>query len=185
MKAGLFVLFLCLAGVWAATLWRPAVSGKFAWLEEPRPAPEIAFLTRDGRPRHLADFRGRFVLVNLWATWCGPCVGEMPSLDRAQQKFGDRLQILAISEDRGGGAVVRPFLEMHRVARLASCSTHPLRHGERSRRACCRRAFSSIAAAAALPSSRVAWNGIRRRSWRNSSAISPRTAFSRPTPIGR
>jgi thiol-disulfide isomerase/thioredoxin len=126
MKAGLFVLFLCLAGVWAATLWRPAVSGKFAWLEEPQPAPEIAFLTRDGRPGHLADFRGRFVLVNLWATWCGPCVGEMPSLDRAQQKFGDRLQILAISEDRGGGAVVRPFLETHRLARLAVFLDAPL-----------------------------------------------------------
>jgi thiol-disulfide isomerase/thioredoxin len=118
MKTGLVLLCLCLAGFLATANW-PASLGRFAHFASPQPAPDFAFMTRDGRSQRLADFRGRFVLVNLWATWCGPCVHEMPSLDRAQQKLGDRLQILAISEDRSGSSVVRPFLETHRLARLS------------------------------------------------------------------
>ena len=85
--------------------------GQFTPLDPPRPAPELSFAARDGSPLRLADFRGRWVLVNLWATWCAPCVREMPSLDRLQAKLGKRLAILAISEDRGGANVVDPFLQ--------------------------------------------------------------------------
>jgi thiol-disulfide isomerase/thioredoxin len=56
--------------------------------------------------------------VNFWATWCGPCAREMPSLDRLQARLGDRLAILAISEDRSGGEVVEPFLAKLRLTRL-------------------------------------------------------------------
>jgi thiol-disulfide isomerase/thioredoxin len=59
------------------------------------------------------------VLVNLWATWCGPCVEEMPALDRLQAQLGDKLTILAISEDRQGESVVAPFLAKHKIAHLA------------------------------------------------------------------
>jgi len=96
-----------------------AALGQFTPLDPPRPAPELAFAGRDGTKLRLADFRGRVVLVNLWATWCGPCVREMPSLDRLQAKFGDRLLVLAISEDRGGANVVEPFLEKLALTRLA------------------------------------------------------------------
>jgi thiol-disulfide isomerase/thioredoxin len=84
-----------------------------------KPAPSLAFVTLSGRPRTLEDFRGGFILVNLWATWCGPCVREMPSLDRAQAKLGDRLRILAISEDKRGEKVVGPFLTKLAPAHLA------------------------------------------------------------------
>jgi thiol-disulfide isomerase/thioredoxin len=98
---------------------RPATLGQFTPLDPPRPAPDARFTDRDGTPRRLADFRGRFVLVNLWATWCAPCVREMPSLDRLQAKLGSRLAVLAISEDRGGAHVVDPFLEKLGLKTLA------------------------------------------------------------------
>jgi len=87
-----------------------AGGGEFSLLNPPRPAPELGFTARDGTPKRLADFRGRVVLVNLWATWCGPCVEEMPSLDRLQGKLGAALTVLAISEDRTGESAVAPFL---------------------------------------------------------------------------
>ncbi len=95
-----------------------AALGQFTPLDPPRPAPELSFAARDGSPTRLADFRGHWLLVNLWATWCAPCVREMPSLDRLQATIGDRLTILAVSQDRGGAPVVAPFLEQLRLASL-------------------------------------------------------------------
>jgi len=130
-------LVLCLAGLGALVAHRSAPfaapaapsaasrqleaagEGEFSLLDPPRPAPELGFTTRDGTPRRLADFRGRVVLVNLWATWCGPCVEEMPSLDRLQAKLGPALTVLAISEDRSGESAVAPFLEKLKLRHLA------------------------------------------------------------------
>jgi thiol-disulfide isomerase/thioredoxin len=89
---------------------KPTPLGVFIPAMPPRPAPAISFADLAGNGVRLADFRGRVVLVNLWATWCAPCRREMPSLDRLQSRFGDRLAIIAISEDRGGGKAVAPFL---------------------------------------------------------------------------
>jgi thiol-disulfide isomerase/thioredoxin len=93
--------------------------GQFTALPAPLPAPALAFTTRDGAPKQLADFKGKLVLVNLWATWCGPCVEEMPSLDRLQAHLGDKLMVLAISEDRQGETVVAPFLAKNGIQHLA------------------------------------------------------------------
>src|SRR5690348_5109749 len=87
-----------------------AALGEFTPLDPPRPAPPLAFAERGGETRELADFRGHWLLVNLWATWCAPCVREMPSLDRLQATLGERIRVLAISEDRKGTEVVEPFL---------------------------------------------------------------------------
>jgi len=141
LAAVIVLVFLCLGGLLAAWSWpgtplrrdhggmvssnsdagapQPAALGEFSPVDPPRPAPALSFASRDGRTLHLADFRGRVVLVNLWATWCGPCVREMPSLDRLQARLGDRLAVLAISEDRGAGHVVDPFLEKLGLSRLA------------------------------------------------------------------
>ena len=68
------------------------------------PAPAVAFQRPDGGQMRLSAFRGRPVLVNLWATWCGPCVVEMPSLDRlAAAQPDDGLQVIAISQDSTDG----------------------------------------------------------------------------------
>lgn len=93
--------------------------GEFTALTAPLPAPALQFMPREGGTKQLADFKGKLILVNLWATWCGPCVEEMPSLQRLQAKLGDKLTILAISEDRQGDSVVAPFLEAHGIKDLA------------------------------------------------------------------
>ncbi|MEI6559307.1 MAG: TlpA disulfide reductase family protein [Rhodospirillaceae bacterium] len=73
--------------------------------------PPLAFSDGDGQPASLRDFAGTVVLLTLWATWCGPCVGELPALDRLQARLGGAdFQVVAVSVDRGGRAVVAPFL---------------------------------------------------------------------------
>lgn len=80
--------------------------------KELRPMPELRFVDAEDRERGLVDFRGRTVLLNLWATWCGPCRREMPSLDRLQVALGGpAFTVLALSIDRGGLAVVKGFYE--------------------------------------------------------------------------
>lgn len=91
---------------------RPAEFGQFIPARSPGPAPETVFEDGTGGKHTLSEFRGKLVLVNLWATWCVPCVQEMPSLERAQTRLGaDGLEIVAVSEDRGGAQVVTPFRE--------------------------------------------------------------------------
>ncbi len=73
-------------------------------------APETPFEGPDGRPVKLAEFAGRPVLVNLWATWCASCVVEMPTLDALAAARGDTLRVVAISMDIEGRRAVDPFL---------------------------------------------------------------------------
>jgi thiol-disulfide isomerase/thioredoxin len=91
------------------------VIGKFTAVSPPLPAPGVAYLGRDGKDRRLADLRGRWLLVNLWATWCAPCIKEMPSLGRLQTELGTALTVVAISEDRSGAKAVEPFLAAHAI----------------------------------------------------------------------
>ena len=84
----------------------------FPLLEKPRPLPELRFVDGEGRALTIADFRGRLVLLNIWATWCVPCRREMPTLDRLQAKLGGPdFEVLALSIDRQGLAVVKAFYE--------------------------------------------------------------------------
>jgi thiol-disulfide isomerase/thioredoxin len=73
------------------------------------PAPATAFEDPDGAPASLDDFRGKPVLLNLWATWCPPCIAEMPTLDRLAAREGDRLQVLTVSQDLDGRDRVEAF----------------------------------------------------------------------------
>jgi len=82
------------------------------------PAPAVVFEDPFGRPARLSDFRGRPVLVNLWATWCGPCVVEMPSLDALARRQGQTVRVLALSQDMGGRQKVTDFFAEHRFERL-------------------------------------------------------------------
>lgn len=92
---------------------------QFSFTEPPRPAPQTPFLAGDGSQLTLEDFKGRVLLVNFWATWCAPCVRELPSLDGLQSKLGDEgLLVLAVSQDRGGAKVAAPFLKKLGVTRL-------------------------------------------------------------------
>jgi len=84
----------------------------FPLFDKPRPLSEIQFVDGEGRKLTLDDFRGRLVLLNIWATWCVPCRREMPTLDRLQAKLGGQdFVVLALSIDRAGSVVVKAFYE--------------------------------------------------------------------------
>ena len=78
----------------------------------PRPVPELVFEDGRGARRTLADFKGKVVLLNVWATWCVPCREEMPALDRLQHKLGGpEFEVVALSIDAGGAAAVKKFYD--------------------------------------------------------------------------
>ncbi|HEX8642591.1 MAG TPA: TlpA disulfide reductase family protein [Allosphingosinicella sp.] len=81
-------------------------------------APDVQFEDPEGEPADFADFRGRPLLVNLWATWCAPCVVEMPSLDRLAAREGERVQVLALSQDIDGRQKVTDFFAARRFGEL-------------------------------------------------------------------
>jgi thiol-disulfide isomerase/thioredoxin len=74
-------------------------------------APAFAFTDAKGAKRSLADLRGKPVLLNLWATWCAPCIKEMPTLDALAVRAGDALQVLTISQDTDPAKVAAFFAE--------------------------------------------------------------------------
>jgi thiol-disulfide isomerase/thioredoxin len=84
--------------------------GEFVPATQPRPAPAISLADTSGHSVELSELQGKLVIVNLWATWCGPCLREMPSLERLQSRLGERVAVLAVSEDRGGNKSVEPFI---------------------------------------------------------------------------
>jgi thiol-disulfide isomerase/thioredoxin len=100
----------------------PPISGtvaKFTLTNPGRPAPIEPFFDADGNEVSLHQFGDRVVLLNLWATWCAPCIEELPSLDRLQAQLGgDRFQVVAVSVDRRGAEAVRPFFEKLGIAHL-------------------------------------------------------------------
>lgn len=97
---------------------RTGPAGLMLWAQ-PRPLPELAFVDADGRRHTVADFRGKVVLLNVWATWCAPCREEMPALDRLQQQLGGAdFQVLALSLDQEGIGVVQRFFEEFRIEHL-------------------------------------------------------------------
>lgn len=85
----------------------------------PRELANLQFSDGAGRPTRLAAFRGRVVLLNVWATWCPPCVEEMPTLDRLQATLGGPgFEVVALSIDHAGLPVVREFFDRTRIKHL-------------------------------------------------------------------
>lgn len=74
-------------------------------------APTARFTGPDDAPVTLADFHGRPLLVNLWATWCGPCVAEMPTLDALAAARGETMNVIAVAQDLQGAEVVDPWFQ--------------------------------------------------------------------------
>jgi thiol-disulfide isomerase/thioredoxin len=108
-----------LAALAALIIPLPAAAFNFA-PTGPKPVPELTFFDADRKEVTLADFRGKVVVLNLWATWCAPCRREMPSLDRLQAKHGgEGLEVIALSLDRGDIAKVRAFFDELAISHLA------------------------------------------------------------------
>jgi thiol-disulfide isomerase/thioredoxin len=100
----------------------------FVFRQQPEPLPEVSFQDAAGHTRTLADWRGKVVLLNLWATWCLPCRKEMPALDRLQGELAaDKFEVVAVSVDRTGLAGARKFLEETGAARLGLYADATLR----------------------------------------------------------
>jgi thiol-disulfide isomerase/thioredoxin len=95
------------------------LAGAIEPISPPAPPPPITFLGPDGTAHTLAEFAGHGMVVNLWATWCGPCVSEMASLAALSRALAPAdIAVLPLSSDRGGAAVVRAFFQAHDIAGL-------------------------------------------------------------------
>ncbi len=93
--------------------------GAFVRKPKPEALPNVTFQDGNGQPVALESFRGKVVLLNLWATWCVPCRKEMPALDRLQAALGsDEFEVVALSIDRSGVAGARKFLDSIGIAKL-------------------------------------------------------------------
>jgi thiol-disulfide isomerase/thioredoxin len=105
----------CTGAVNIASRIAPLAHGEVAALTmatAPLRLPDLAFEDADGRPKKLSDWRGRTVLVNLWATWCVPCRREMPALDRLQAKLGGKdFEVVAINIDTRDPEKPKNFLK--------------------------------------------------------------------------
>jgi thiol-disulfide isomerase/thioredoxin len=106
---------VCAGAVDLSRKLAPLAHGEVAALTlatSPLRLPDLAFDDADGKPRKLSDWRGRTVLVNLWATWCVPCRKEMPALDRLQTKLGGKdFEVVAINIDTRDPEKPRNFLK--------------------------------------------------------------------------
>jgi thiol-disulfide isomerase/thioredoxin len=81
-------------------------------------APKSPFEGPDGKPMTIADFKGKPTLVNLWATWCVPCVKELPTIEALAKAQADKLNVVAVSEDIQGRGPVDAFWKAHKLAAL-------------------------------------------------------------------
>lgn len=96
----------------------PALQG-YEPAAEPTALQALAFTDGKGRAMSLSDFRGKVVVLNLWATWCTPCLAEMPMLDRLQDELrNEDVVVLALSIDRGGSDVVQAFYTENGIRHL-------------------------------------------------------------------
>jgi thiol-disulfide isomerase/thioredoxin len=102
---------------------------KFVFAKTPELVPPISFLDGTGKARTFADWKGKVVLLNLWATWCGPCRKEMPSLDKLQAELGsDKFEVVALSVDRTGLEGAKKFLDSIKVSKLALYADPTAKH---------------------------------------------------------
>jgi thiol-disulfide isomerase/thioredoxin len=80
------------------------------FVRNPDPAPEFKLAGFEGKPLSLADFRGKIVLLNFWATWCGPCRAEIPDLVELQKKYNGQLQIIGLVVDDDDQDAIKKFV---------------------------------------------------------------------------
>jgi thiol-disulfide isomerase/thioredoxin len=119
LASALGAVLIALSG--AASAAEPSLKG-FERAAEPKPALELRWLGPHGLETSLAAYAGKTVLVNLWATWCAPCIKELPSLQRLQAKLkGEPFALVALSIDRNqpGADKARDMLERLRLDALA------------------------------------------------------------------
>ena len=104
-------------GLCSALPWPTVASVAKMPLRQLTPPMSTTLLDQDGKSLSLDVFSGMPILMNFWATWCPPCVAELPALDRASHKLAGEVKILLISVDRGGTKKALPFLQDRGISR--------------------------------------------------------------------
>src|SRR5215470_1484047 len=94
----------------------------------PDPAPDFKLDTLEGKPVNLAEYRNKVILLNFWATWCGPCRAEIPDLVGLQNKYKDQLQIIGLVVDDDDREAIRKFVEKFRINYPVATATDELRN---------------------------------------------------------
>lgn len=119
-SVALFAAVWGLAGPVSAQ--KPPIAGDmkdFITAEPAKPVPTFAITDLEGKDVTLDAFKGKVVVLNLWATWCVPCIKEMPSLERLSTRMKDKgVAVMSVSQDRGGMKQVGPFLDKHGLKAL-------------------------------------------------------------------
>lgn len=88
-------------------------------VQPPVQPPDIGFVDADGKEHHLSEFKGHGMVVNFWATWCAPCVAELPSLAALSKTLAPQdIAVLPLSSDRGGASAVNAFYSKHNISGL-------------------------------------------------------------------
>ena len=81
-----------------------------------QPLPDSSLQTRSGQPLRLVEAGEQALLVNFWATWCGPCVVELPALETAAARLSERgILVVLVNVDRGGAEIAQPFLDKRQI----------------------------------------------------------------------
>ena len=111
LLGGCFLLYFVAALLFACPALAQDNGIVIRFVRNPDPAPQFNLPGLDGKPVTLADARGKVVLLNFWATWCGPCRAEIPDLIELQSKYKDRLQIIALTVDEDDAATIRKVVE--------------------------------------------------------------------------
>jgi len=128
MKSNIILIFLVIVGVGIIVLLQTKDSS-FNLSGRPRlgkgvPAPNFTLPDINGKMVSLTDYRGKVVLINIWATWCRPCVEEMPSMEKLHQELKEEsFKILAVSIDASGAKAVIPFMKKHKLSFSALTDT--------------------------------------------------------------
>jgi thiol-disulfide isomerase/thioredoxin len=96
-------------------------------VRNPDPAPDFKLDTLEGKPLSLAEYRNKVILLNFWATWCGPCRAEIPDLVELQNKYKDRLQIIGLVVDDDDPDAIKKFVEQFAINYPVAIATDTLR----------------------------------------------------------
>jgi thiol-disulfide isomerase/thioredoxin len=115
----LFAVSIVVTAIVERALLAPPSDLSHLTQESPKPAPDIGFADLAGKAHRLSDLRGRFILLNLWAIWCAPCVREVPALARLSMEMPhDRFYVVAVALPPGSARETHDFLVAHEASVL-------------------------------------------------------------------
>lgn len=115
----LCLITLALSGLPVTLPAQSFPSSPYIKFPQPLPSPQISWVNEQGDVRSLADYKGDVILLNFWATWCAPCVIELPHLEKLQRRYQKAgLKVIALSTDSGGAKAVNKFFEQRGISHL-------------------------------------------------------------------